>query len=191
MLFFLYLSGILAMLLGVTLFQKQSKKIKNRNYSDELILRYFAKKMIGTIMIMCLVVIIVSLLLPLLIWTLSPKEVGVVDKIIETDTLSPISSYNKNQYIKEVTDKGVKSYIVNVGESSKEDLQSFDSKSTEIITTNKESAKCEKVAEYTIKKLKGNWIIPKSVNDIYANIYIQYDEGKLISNKIKLFVPDK
>ncbi|OAA91821.1 hypothetical protein [Clostridium ljungdahlii] len=140
MLFFLYLSGILAMLLGVTLFQRQSKKIRNKNYSDELILRYFAKKAIENIMIMCLVVIIVSLLLPLLIWTLSPKEVGVVDKIIETNTLSPISSYNKNQYIKEVTDTGVKSYIVNVGESSKD---------------------------------------------------IQYDEGKLISNKIKLFVPDK
>ncbi|ADK16382.1 MULTISPECIES: hypothetical protein [Clostridium] len=119
MLFFLYLSGILAMLLGVTLFQRQSKKIKNKNYSDELILHYFAKKATENIMIMCLVVIIVSLLLPLLIWTLSPKEVGGVDKIIETDNLSPIFPYNKNQYIKEVTDKDVKSYIVNVGEPFK------------------------------------------------------------------------
>ncbi len=191
MLFFLYLAGILAMLLGINLFQIQSKKIKNKNYSNELILRYFAKKMIGNIIIMCMVVILILFVLPLLIWALSPKEVGPVDKIIETNALSPISSSNKNQYINEVTHKDVKSYTVNVGDSSKEDLQSFDSKSTEVITTNRESPKCEKVAVYTIKKIKSNWIIPNAVNDIYANIYIQYNEGKFISNKIKLFVPDK
>lgn len=41
-------------------------------------------------------------------------------------------NYNKKQSIKEVTNKNIKTYIVNVRDSSKENLQSFDSKSIEI-----------------------------------------------------------
>lgn len=189
MLFFLYLSGFLTILLGIKLFRKQNKKIIGKNYSEKKILQYWIKRMIINITVMCISAIFILFIIPLLIWVSAPKETGLVDKILESKNLVPISSSNKNQYIKETSNKNIKTYVVNVGDSKNQNLQSFNSKSIEIISTDKESPKYEKIAEYKIKKLKGNWIIPNSVNDIYANIYIDYGQKNFIENKIKLLVP--
>ncbi|MEY8000308.1 hypothetical protein AB8U03_08880 [Clostridium sp. Mt-5] len=189
MLFFLYLSGFLTILLGIKLFRKQNKKIIGKNYSEKKILQYWIKRMIINITVMCISAIFILFIIPLLIWVSAPKETGLVDKILESKNLVPISSSNKNQYIKETSNKNIKTYVVNVGDSKNQNLQSFNSKSTEIISTDKESPKYEKIAEYKIKKLTGNWIIPNSVNDIYANIYIDYGQKNFIENKIKLLVP--
>lgn len=189
MLFFLYLSGFLTILLGIKLFRRQNKKIIGKNYSEKKILQYWIKRMIVNITVMCISAIFILFIIPLLIWVSAPKETGLVDKILESKNLVPISSSNKNQYIKETSNKNIKTYVVNAGDSKNQNLQNFNSESTEIISTDKESPKYEKIAEYKIKKLKGNWIIPNSVNDIYANIYIDYGQKNFIENKIKLLVP--
>ncbi|MHC6180637.1 hypothetical protein ACYUJ6_12400 [Clostridium sp. JNZ X4-2] len=189
MLFFLYLSGFLTILLGIRLFHKQNKKIIGKNYSEKKILQYWIKRMIVNITVMCMSAMFILFIIPLLIWVSAPKETGLADKILESKNLVPISSSNKNQYIKETSDKNIRTYVVNVGDSKNQDLQNFNSKSTEIISTDKESPKYEKVAEYKMEKLKGNWIVPNSVNDIYANIYIDYGPKNFIGNKIKLLVP--
>jgi hypothetical protein len=59
----------------------------------------------------------------------------------------------------------------------------------EIIPTANENPKYEKIAEYRMKKLKGNWIIPNSINDIYANIYTNYGQKNFIKDKVRLIVP--
>ncbi|MFL0194738.1 hypothetical protein ACJDU8_03995 [Clostridium sp. WILCCON 0269] len=189
MLFFLYLSGTLNILLGAFLFSRQNKKIKTKNLSEKQILEYWIKKMIVNIMLMCIMSIFLLFILPLSIWLIGPKEVGIIDKIIETKNLAPISSSNKDQYIKETVTNNVKTYVVNIGDIKSQNLLDFGSNSVEVISTKKESPKYEKIARYKITKLKGNNIIYSAVNDIYANVYIQYDEGKLVANKIKLIVP--
>ncbi|CAB1251278.1 hypothetical protein ACFHWD_12000 [Clostridium sp. MT-14] len=189
MLFFLYISGFLAVLVGIKLFYKQNKKIANKNYSEKKILQYWIKRMIVNITTMCLTAIFVLFIVPLLIWIFAPKETGTVDKILESKNLTPISSSNKNSYIKEVLNGNAKSCLVNIDDNGNQSLQNFNSKSVEIVSTDKEKPKYERIAEYKIKKLKGNWIIPNSVNDIYANVYIDYSQKNFIRNKVKLIVP--
>ncbi|UZQ51934.1 hypothetical protein [Clostridium kluyveri] len=188
MLFFLYSSAILSILLGTLLFKRQSKKLKNKKFNEKQLLEYWIKRMFVNIIIMCILCIFLLVVLPFLIWLIFPKEVGIADKITETKNLSPISTSNQN-YIKQKINNNIKIYTVNVGTSKKPNLIDFEKNSLEVISTKKESPKYEKIARYKITKLKGNNIISSAVNDIYANIYIQYSEEKFIENKVKIFIP--
>ncbi|APM38054.1 hypothetical protein [Clostridium kluyveri] len=188
MLFFLYSSAILSILLGTLLFKRQSKKLKNKKFNEKQLLEYWIKRMFVNIIIMCILCIFLLVVLPFLIWLIFPKEVGIADKITETKNLSPISTSNQN-YIKQKINNNIKIYTVNVGTAKKPNLIDFEKNSLEVISTKKESPKYEKIARYKITKLKGNNIISSAVNDIYANIYIQYSEEKFIENKVKIFIP--
>ncbi|BAH05655.1 hypothetical protein [Clostridium kluyveri] len=186
MLFFLYSSAILSILLGTLLFKRQSKKLKNKKFNEKQLLEYWIKRMFVNIIVMCILCIFLLVVLPFLIWLIFPKEVGITDKITETKNLSPISNQS---YIKQKINNNVKVYTVNIGTTQKPNLIDFEKNSLEIISTKKESPKYEKIARYKITKLKGNNIISSAVNDIYANIYIQYGEEKFIENKVKIFIP--
>lgn len=192
MLFFLYTSGLLTILLGMKLFHMQEKKLLNKNYNENQLFNYWIKRMIANLVVMCTTACIVLFVIPFLIWIIGPKETGVVDKILETKELAPLSSSDKNQYIKENSDKSGTTYLINLGDEKKSEIQSFGSKSVELVNTKKgQRPKYEKVAQYKMKKLKGNWLIANAVNDIYANVYIQYDEGEYIGNKVRIYAPSK
>ncbi|WP_368488707.1 hypothetical protein [Clostridium sp. BJN0013] len=188
MLFFLYLSGILSILLGSLLFRRQNRKLKNKKFNKKQLLEYWIKRMFVNIIVMCILCIFLLVIVPLLIWLISPKEVGIMDKITETKNLSPISASNKN-YTKQIIKNNIKIYTVNIGNAKEPNLIDFEKDSVEIVSTKKESPKYEKIARYKMTKLKGDNIISSAVNDIYANIYTQYDEGKFIENKVKIFIP--
>ncbi|HBC95859.1 MAG TPA: hypothetical protein DC034_03560 [Clostridium sp.] len=189
MIFFLYLSGFLALSLGIKLFYKQGKRISNKNYSERELLQYWTKNMISNITAMCITALFVLFIIPPLIWMSAPKETSITNKVLETKNLVPISSSGKNSYVREVKNKNSKTCIINTGDNENRDLQSFNSKSVEIIPTANENPKYEKIAEYRMKKLKGSWIIPNSINDIYANIYTNYGQKNFIKDKVRLIVP--
>lgn len=188
MLFFLYLSALLSILLGILLFKRQNKKLKNKKFDEKQLLEYWIKRMLVNIIVMCMLCIFLLVIIPLLIWIISPKEANITDKITETKELSPISLSNDN-YIQQKINNDVKICTVNVGTAKKPSLIDFEKNSLEIISTKKESPKYEKISRYKMIRLKGTNIISSSVNDIYANIYLQYNEAKFIENKVKIFIP--
>lgn len=189
MLFFFYLSAILSILLGSLLFRRQNKKLKNKKYNEKQLLEYWIKRMFVNIIVMCLMCVFTLVITPLLIWIIFPKGEGIVDKIIETKNLAPISVSNNHTYIKQQINNNSTIYTVNTGDASEPTFINFKKSSVEIIYNKNESPKYEKIARYKITKLKDDNIIFSSVNDIYANIYTEYNGAKFIENKIQIYIP--
>lgn len=189
MLFFLYLSGIAAVLIGLRLFHIQSGKVSQKRLSGKESANYYAKAMIVDIVVMCLCVILGGITTPFLIWSFGPKEYGTVERIIETKSLGQIPQNNTDKYIKKIISKNSKNILINTGTKGEPIIEAINLNATEITKSESGKAQYQKVAEYKMKKLKGNNFISNAVNDIYANGYIAYDQGIFIKNKIKLTIP--
>ncbi|AND83989.1 hypothetical protein GTH52_08450 [Clostridium tyrobutyricum] len=190
MIFFLYTSGIFAILVGIILFHRQNKKIKNKDYNEMVIVKYWTRRMVFNIIVMFFTVILVLFIIPFFIWHIGPKEFAISEKIIETKELSPISTNGKNNYVREVNADNSKNYQINTGTTQNPYYESYNYKSVELIKQDTDDAQYEKIYKYRMKILKGKSLIIKSVNDIYSNVYIQYDDGKYVGSKIKIIIPN-
>jgi hypothetical protein len=189
MVFFLYISGITSALLGIRLFHIQSKKVKRKNLNEIDSAKYYLTAMFVNLFVMCTSIILILFIVPLLIWEIGPKENGIVDRVVESKPISYLSSNVKDKYINKIPSKDSNVFVINTGTAKNPIFQSISANSVQISKSNIESPKYQKIYEYKMKKLKGNNLIINAVNDIYANGYIQYDQGNFVGTRIKLIIP--
>lgn len=187
MVFFLYLSSMLSIILCIFLLTKQSRRIAKKNYSDKIAWNYMYKYLILDIIISCVLMVILIFALPFSIWSLGTKDFGVEDIVLDRSDLKPISTSDKKAYVKESIEKGVKIYTI---KDSSNTLVNFNSTLAELVELDSiNNPEFKSVAQYKINELKGTNIIVKNVNDIYANINLDQNKGVFICNKIKIYVP--
>lgn len=187
MLFFMYISFILFIPI-VILFKFQYMKLCQKNYTSD----YLSKKLRYCVFIDILAGIIIYIIMvfavPAMIWNFGEKAYQIEDQVTSTTSLYPIKISGNNEiYIKEANEDGAKKYEVNL----KENWDEYDSKST-IIDENdvyKDDCKAQYINQYWVYELKGDNILIRNINDMFANIYVDNPYKKLDKKFIKICIP--
>lgn len=166
MLFFLYLGGLCSLILFTVLIKKSQKKI--------------GIKILASIIIL----VFISLILPMLIWTVGEKEVLYENKVNRSNEIYYF--YDEKCYVELISQNKTKKYAVKLAGDSL--VENFDFNNVQIVNIDyMEKAKFEEVQYYKKSRLNGSNIISKEVNDMFGG-----REGwneKLLQTKVKLYIP--
>lgn len=196
MLNFFYLSSVVAIVIYAIYFRYASRKI-DRKYREKNDGSNKARNlkayicMIKSVIIAVCIVWLLSFVLPLIIWNTSKKDFGISDRIDEQEQLLTLSQINSKAYIGKKVEKNIEYYVVNLKNSSgNTELLKIASSSVEVVRVGKgQTPVYQKISQYKIKKLNQNNIICDSVNDMYANIYLDTSKAQYVGHTEKLLIP--
>ena len=171
----------------IFLFNLQISKLEKKAYDIDYKYKRMWQFALADIFIYAIFFIIIVFILPYFIWNLGGKTYQPEDECVNTVAMEPISVANNKIYLTENSDSNKKEYIVNVGGVP----QQYDSESTTIDYDNNYINDChiEEIYEYNVYELKGYNLISSSVNDIYANIYLNDPPKTLIRKKFVICIP--
>lgn len=170
------------------LYSYQFKKLNKKKCSDKHKNIKICQFVIVDMIIGCILIFIITVVLPIILWNVKDKTYQIEDEVLSTYTLRPLANNNNKIYVREALDKDAKIYTVNVNGS----LQQYDSRSTELVedSSYKDSAEIVEANEYNVYELKGYGIVASSVNDMYADIYLQNPKKTFIRKKTQICVPE-
>lgn len=183
---FMYIS-FLFLIPVIFLYSYQFKKLNRKKCSYKYKNAKICQFVLVDIFIGCIIIFIITIILPSLIWTFKEKGYQLEDEVLNTYTIKPLSKSNDKIYVKEILDRDTKNYIININGS----LQEYDSKSTELVQDNsyEDDAKLIEANEYNVYELKGYGFITSSVNDMYADVYLHNPKKVFVKKKTQICVP--
>ena len=170
---FLFLGFIIAVLLLLFLYLVDDVKMIKRKVPKDKRFDLMKRTVFLKILICAVVLVVVSRVLPFLIWTFGTKDMCEVDKILTKNKIYKLSSQDSKYYVGEGELEGTKYFVVNVSEKSIL-YNTIKEEEVEMQTTGKRDVpRYEIVGIYKIRKLKSNNIFCQAANDMYANIYLE------------------
>lgn len=188
MVVFLYIGIIVGFIVASIIFNKQSKAMMKKKKSamdGEKVRISLGKFILGDILIGVIIMVIVSFLIPLAIWTTGRKELREVEMITLENEIKP---FQDGSYIKEEKNDNGEVFIISE-KGNKNDYERYYSKDKVQVIKGAKSGKFQEVLLYKIECLDGSNIINRLVNDTFANIYMESSEAQFIKKKVKIYVP--
>jgi predicted nucleotide-binding protein (sugar kinase/HSP70/actin superfamily) len=143
------------------------------------------QKKIGIkILVSFIILIFISLILPMLIWTAGEKEVLYENRTNRSNEIYYF--YDEKCYAELISRNKAKQYAVKLAGNTL--VENFDFNKVQIVNIDySEKPRFEEIQYYKKTRLNGNNIISKEVNDMFGG-----REGwkeKLLQTKIKLYIP--
>lgn len=188
MVVFLYIGIIVGFIVASIIFNKQSKsmmKKKKSTMDGEKVRISLGKFILGDILIGAIIMVIISFLIPLAIWTTGGKELREVEMITLENEIKP---FKDGSYIKEEKNDNGEVFIISE-KGNKNDYERYYSKDKVQVIKGAKSGKFQEVLLYKIECLDNSNIINRLVNDTFANIYMESSEAQFIKKKVKIYVP--
>lgn len=188
MVVFLYIGIIVGFIVASIIFNKQSKSMMKKKKSamdGEKVRISLGKFILGDILIGAIIMVIVSFLIPLAIWTTGDKELREVEMITLENEIKP---FKDGSYIKEEKNDNGEVFIISE-KGNKNDYERYYSKDKVEVIKGAKSGKFQEVLLYKIECLDNSNIINRLVNDTFANIYMESSEAQFIKKKVKIYVP--
>jgi len=188
MVVFLYIGIIVGFIVASIIFNKQSKSMMKKKKSamdGEKVRISLGKFILGDILIGAIIMVIVSFLIPLAIWTTGSKELREVEMITLENEIKP---FQDGSYIKEEKNDNGEVFIISE-KGNKNDYERYYSRDKVEVIKGAKSGKFQEVLLYKIECLDSSNIINRLVNDTFANIYMESSEAQFIKKKVKIYVP--
>ncbi len=188
MVVFLYIGIIVGFIVASIIFNKQSKSMMKKKKSamdGEKVRISLGKFILGDILIGAIIMVIVSFLIPLAIWTTGSKELREVEMITLENEIKP---FQDGSYIKEEKNDNGEVLIISE-KGNKNDYERYYSRDKVEVIKGAKSGKFQEVLLYKIECLDSSNIINRLVNDTFANIYMESSEAQFIKKKVKIYVP--
>jgi hypothetical protein len=185
MLLFLAISIIIGIALISILITLQSNRlIKYDKWSDNLMTRYVIKDLF----LACITMIIITFLIPSVIWFLGKKD-RVVDEIVTNSTsIYPIDT----QAYFNIVEINSKKYVAINTSADLKQLTQYDYSKVEIVETSRfTKPRCENISIYENYKLVYKNVVVQAVNNMFANIYLDKENATYLKSVIRIYVPKR
>lgn len=166
------------------LFNFQCSALYKKRYTFKYIYYKMLNFIFTDILIYILIFILLVFIFPNLIWNFGEKAFQIEDQVLSSAQITPIQTASNNKiYVKANSNE----YTVNLNGF----LDKYDFKSAILDESDvyKSDCKIQYINEYLVYELKGHNILIDSINDMYANIYVDNPEKKLCKKFIKICIP--
>ena len=168
---FLVSGFIVAAIIIFFMFRLDDIKIKRNKIAEEKRYKFMKYRLVGKIFIACIVFVVISNVVPYLIWIMSPKEVATIYRVEDRETVYELTDEGGTYYAGRGTLKGKAKYVFKIVAEHGMEEQIIDASKVELVEiAADEKPKYEKVVQYKRSRLMGKGIIIDAVNDMYCDI---------------------
>ena len=192
---------IFSILILIILFKINDSIIKKRKMPKEKRYKFIKNRLLINIMISCAIFVLISWVVPSLVWHLGAKETNNIERVEMNRRVYALSEADSSMYVGLTTVKGKQKYVFRYERQLNLEPEIVDIKKVEIIeidaTTKIKDPTYEKIAEYKRTRLKDKGTLIASVNDMYSEIDSVTNiktntknwQEKIISEKVRLYIP--
>lgn len=186
---FLYLGIVCALLIVLIMYIIDNIKMLRKKIPKSQKIKYLQGKLFIRILTACVVTLIISTILPMLIWVTGKKEYSTEEKVINSVTITDLPSQATGQYfVGEETESTGVFYVYQLLGTQYTSISKNKSSDVEIVNIQQgEIPRCDEIGVYNKERLVESKMIYAWANEYFTSIsgWKETLKGK----KVKLYVP--